>query len=190
MSFINRLHYYFWYFQRPPWDSGMSPPELVDCLALIPTGRAIDLGCGTGTNAITLASLGWEVTGVDFVEKAIEQAKQKAKKSGVQANFFIGDVTDLKGISGPFEFALDVGCYHSLSKTERVLYITQLDQLLTDGGIWFLYAFLRSSDDQSGIGLTPIEIDTLQSHFNIQDRNMGFDRGKRSGYFIFIKKNR
>ena len=79
MSFLNRLMYTLMYFRRPPWDSGQTPPELLEYLKTRTPGRAIDLGCGTGTNIITLASLGWNVTGVDFVPAAVEQARRKAK---------------------------------------------------------------------------------------------------------------
>ena len=74
-----------WYFRRPPWDSGITPPELLEYLESRPAaGRAIDLGCGTGTNVITMARMGWQVTGVDFVPKAIDLAREKARKAGLR----------------------------------------------------------------------------------------------------------
>ena len=79
MSFLRRISFLFWYFSRPPWDSGLTPPELFAFLNDHPAGRAIDLGCGTGTNIITLARLGWQVTGLDFIPKAIEQARKDGK---------------------------------------------------------------------------------------------------------------
>jgi cyclopropane fatty-acyl-phospholipid synthase-like methyltransferase len=59
-----------WYFGRPPWDTGVSPPELLAHLDVHAPGRALDIGCGTGTNAITMAQHGWQVTGMDFAVKA------------------------------------------------------------------------------------------------------------------------
>ena len=80
MNFLRRLQFNFWYFRNPPWDSGITPPELFEFIQSHPAGRAIDIGCGTGTNVITLAKIGWQVTGFDFAARAIQLAKRKAKK--------------------------------------------------------------------------------------------------------------
>ena len=64
---FRRIYFNLLYlFTRPPWDTGVSPPELYDFIENHEPGRAIDIGCGTGTNVITLAQAGWQVTGVDF----------------------------------------------------------------------------------------------------------------------------
>jgi cyclopropane fatty-acyl-phospholipid synthase-like methyltransferase len=191
MSFLRRLMFSFWYFRRPPWDSGITPPELLEYLkSRLEAGRAIDLGCGTGTNAITLARMGWQVTGVDFVPKAIDLAKRKARKAGVNVDLRVGDVTRLDGINGPFDFALDLGCYHSLMQDERSAYLRQLDRLLARGGTWFIYTFLRPNEDSPGVGLSPDDLEQIQAHFQLRSRSNGFDRGDRpSAYFIFDKLN-
>ena len=65
-----------------PWDSGVPPPELVAVVEgadRLSPGKALDVGCGTGTNSIYMARHGWDVTGVDFVPRAINTAKRKAK---------------------------------------------------------------------------------------------------------------
>src|SRR3972149_2064567 len=103
MNWLKHLSFTVWYFGRPPWDSGISPPELLEFIRSHPAGRAIDLGCGTGTNVLTLARAGWQVTGVDFVLRAIRIAKQKIKQAGVTADLRVGNVTKLHGINGPFD---------------------------------------------------------------------------------------
>jgi methylase of polypeptide subunit release factors len=113
-NLLRRFLFHYWYFGQPPWDTGVSPPELLDFIQNHKPGRAIDIGCGTGTNVITLANAGWEVLGVDFAPRAVKLARQKAEQAGVQAQFLIRDATKLKGIEGPFELAFDLGCFHSL----------------------------------------------------------------------------
>jgi SAM-dependent methyltransferase len=188
MSFLSRIAFNFWYLRRPPWDSGITPPELLDFLKDHPAGRAIDLGCGTGTNVITLARLGWQVTGVDFATRAIEQARQKVKKAGVNADLRVGDVTSLDGVVGPFSFALDLGCFHSLSDREKEAYLHQIDRILAPGGTWFIYAFLRPPGDSSPPGLSPLDLERISARFVLRSRLDGFERGRRpSAYFIFEK---
>src|SRR5271157_1705061 len=116
MNFLRRINFNFWYFSRPPWDSGISPPELFDFISKHPAGRAIDLGCGTGTNIITLAQYGWQVVGIDFAPRAIQIAKRKIKNSNIQAGLRVSDATQLNGIDGPFDLALDMGCFHGIEK--------------------------------------------------------------------------
>ena len=69
----------------PPWDTGVTPPELVALVEgdnLLP-GRALDFGCGTGTNCLYLAQHGWRAVGVDFSPLAIERAKHKTRQARV-----------------------------------------------------------------------------------------------------------
>jgi SAM-dependent methyltransferase len=189
MSFLSRIAFNLWYFRRPPWDSGVTPPELLDFLKGRPAGRAIDLGCGTGTNVITLARLGWQVTGVDFASRAIDQARKKMKQSGVNADLRVGDVTRLDGIDGPFSFILDLGCFHGLSEKERENYLGQIDRTLASGGNWFMYAFLRPPQDISPLGLSPVDLERISARFVLRSRIDGFERGSRpSAYFIFEKQ--
>ena len=140
MNFLRRLQFNFWYFRNPPWDSGITPPELFEFIQSHPAGRAIDIGCGTGTNVITLAKTGWQVTGFDFASRAIQIAKRKAKKANVQASLFTDDATRMKNVTGQFDLALDLGCFHSLEN--KADYLTQLDRILAPNGFWLMYGFL------------------------------------------------
>jgi SAM-dependent methyltransferase len=125
-----------------PWDSGVSPPELVEVVegpnALRP-GRAIDIGCGTGTNCQYLLDHGWDVTGVDFVPRALAVAKRKAPG----AKLLVGDVTRLRdlGVSGPFNLMLDLGCFHSIPDARRHAYVREVTHVAAPGATLLMFAF-------------------------------------------------
>jgi cyclopropane fatty-acyl-phospholipid synthase-like methyltransferase len=188
MNWVRRLNFNLLYLFNPPWDSGISPPELLDFLQDHKPGRALDLGCGTGTNVITLAQYGWQVTGVDFVRRAIKMAFRKAKAADVQVDLRLGDVTKLEGIRGPFDLALDLGCFHSLDRDGKAAYLNNLQRLLSPGGHWLMYGFFRSDSDQGGSGLDQTDVERMQAHLTLIWRQDGTDRGKRpSAYLLFQK---
>ncbi|OLD23772.1 MAG: hypothetical protein AUJ02_09650 [Chloroflexi bacterium 13_1_40CM_3_65_12] len=135
--------YSTWYRRFPvPWDIGPRP-ELIDLVksGRIKPCRAIDLGCGTGSNAIFLAQHGFEVTGVDFARGAIEKAVAKRNASGVNVEFAVGDLTDLRGVSGPFGFALDYGVLDDLTHKDRAKYVDTLLKLTAPGSQYLLWCF-------------------------------------------------
>ncbi len=181
---LRRLNFSLWYFFHPPWDSGISPPELLEFISEHPAGRAIDLGCGTGTNVITLAQHGWQVTGVDFAPRAIHIARQKLAKAGVEARVEVGDVTELRGIAGPFDLALDLGCFHGIPR--RAAYLAQLKSLIRPGGHWLLYAMLKDDAADPRPGLTEADIEQAKSSgFTMLSRTDGWDkRGRASAWFL------
>ena len=137
-SFYEFLYRYF----HVPWDIGPRE-ELVDLIesGQIPPGRAIDLGCGAGANAIFLAQHGFEVTGVDFAEAAIEKARQRAATAGVQVNFVIDDLLNLRKITGKFDFLLDYGVLDDLRFPQRERYIQNMLPLTRPGSRYLLWGF-------------------------------------------------
>lgn len=175
------------YLRRPPWDSGITPPELFEFIASHPAGRALDLGCGTGTNVISLAQSGWQVTGVDFIPKAIRIAKRKAKQARVNADLRVGDVTDLIGVNGPFDLALDIGCFHGVD--DKSAYLDELDRLLAPSGHWLLYGFFKPDSLQSGPGLAEADLDLIHAHgFSLLSRRDGFDKKQRPSAWFHYEK--
>jgi SAM-dependent methyltransferase len=143
-----RKHYFnlLYLFSEPPWDTGVSPPELLDFIEHHPPGNAIDIGCGTGTNVITLAQSDWKVTGVDFAPHAIKIAKHKLRRGGIRAELVVRDATNLNGITGPFDLALDIGCFHGL-RGKKADYLSELDRILAPGGHWLMYGFFKPDTD-------------------------------------------
>jgi len=128
---------------RSPWDTEITPPEVVELIGggELPPGRALDLGCGTGTNTIYLARHGWEAVGVDFAMLAIWRARRKAGRAGLECRFYRADVTDLSFLANRFDLVLDIGCLHSLSQEARLRYAAEVTRLVRPGGLYMLYAF-------------------------------------------------
>ena len=189
-NLFRRLLFQYWYFGQPRWDTGISPPELLDFIEKHKPARAIDIGCGTGTNIITLAKAGWQVTGVDFAPRAIQLAKQKLKSNDIQADLLVGDITDLKEIVGPYEFALDIGCFHSIQKDGKAKYLKQLDRILAPNGFWLMYGFCTSDALPVRTGLDNADISLISSQLTPVSRLDGFDdkRSRASTWFLFQKK--
>jgi SAM-dependent methyltransferase len=142
-------------FGSPRWDTGIAPPELVAFVEGHPPGRALDLGCGTGTNVLYLARHGWHAVGVDFAPRALEIARQRARASHTVAAFVAADVTRLPDLGEPFDFALDMGCLHSIPAERRGDYARGLVARLGPNGVYMLYAFCPP--DRFGIARDDVE---------------------------------
>ena len=119
-----------------PWDTGRPSSELqrvVSRIAMQPC-RALELGCGTGTNCVWMAQQGFEVTGVDVAPLAVEQAKTRALDAGVEVHFVVGDVLHLPDLDGPFAFFFDRGCYHAVRRSAPEMYAPSVARQLVAGG--------------------------------------------------------
>ena len=132
----------------PPWDIGRAQPEVVRIADAGGFGGAvIDVGCGTGENALELSARGLAVIGVDASPRAIEKARTKAVERGSSAEFLIADVLDLDTLDRRFRTALDCGVFHVFDDRERPIYVASLASVLEPGGVLHLLCF---SDRQPG----------------------------------------
>jgi SAM-dependent methyltransferase len=170
-------------FSKPRWDTGIPAPELVHTIAHRPPGRALDLGCGTGTNVRYLAEHGWQATGVDFVPSAVAQARRRLRP--LPADLRVGDVTRLEEMDFPglFDLALDMGCFHSLSGEGQGRYALGLERWMRPGGIYLLYAW-QSAPDGKGSGLAREAVEAAFSHgFRLTGYEQG--QGRPSAWYYF-----
>lgn len=162
---------------RTPWDTQVTPPEVVELFegGELPIGRALDLGCGTGTNCVYLARHGWQVVGVDFSVVAIWQARLRARRARVDCRFYRADVTDLSFLKGPFDFALDIGCLHSVPSEGWGRYAGEVTRLVRPGGLYMLYAFVPRPDRPGPPGVSPEKVRDLFGPAFVVERQEGGD---------------
>lgn len=116
-----------------PWDSGLASRELrlrIEEQKLAPC-RVLELGCGSGTNAVFLAELGFDVTATDCSDVALAKGKTLAQQRGVRVNWICGDVCELD-FGEPFPFVFDRGCFHCCRR-ERMPILPALERATTAG---------------------------------------------------------
>ncbi len=128
--------------QDTPWDTGAPSTELLRVVSQeeIAPCATLEIGCGTGTNAVWLAGKGFSVTAVDVSPLAIEAARKKAKLAGVAVQFLVADVLSSPDIVGPFGFFFDRGVYHILRTVDLDAYLRFLDKTLQPGAMGLVIA--------------------------------------------------
>jgi len=182
---VRRLWFGLWYWlpRRPPWDTGVTPPELERFVGSHAPGRALDLGCGTGTNVVYLARNGWKAVGVDFARRAIAKARGRARDAGVECTFLVADVTRL-AVPGPFDLALDIGCLHSIAAAGRAAYAAGLARVVRSGGTFLLYAFAPGGP---AVGLTADDVRaTFADDFDVVGIEEG--KGRPSAWYTLVRR--
>ena len=189
-------------FKKTPWDTGVTPPEIVAVIesGKVPIGRALDLGCGTGTNAIYLARQGFEVIGIDVSRRAIALARRKARSVQLadRVRFERGDVTlmqrytsshsvEQSPFAGGTDFAFDIGCFHNLNAEARRRYVSALTAVLKPGAIYMLYAF-EPQADRRGVALDEIAV-LFDPAYRLDALRRGSDRhGRGSAWYTLIRR--
>jgi SAM-dependent methyltransferase len=137
-----------------PWDIGRPQPAIV---RIADAGDlqepVLDSGCGTGEHALLAASMGFEVTGVDIAQSAIERARAKARARGLLVDFLVGDVLDLRHVDrlqGTFRTAIDTGCFHTFANADRPVYAASLAEVIEPGGVLHLLCFSEHTPGTDG----------------------------------------
>ncbi|PPS90908.1 Thiopurine S-methyltransferase [Streptomyces sp. MH60] len=163
---------------KPPWDSGITPPELVALIegsGALRTGRVLELGCGTGTNAVYLAQHGWRVTAVDLVDRAVQQARKKAVAAGADVTVLCGDATRLDevGVPGPYDLFFDLSCYCGIPPHRRDAYAAGLTKRAAPGARLLMFGYGPGAFDDSWSGVTADELSARFAGWQLADVTPG-----------------
>lgn len=180
---------------RPLWDVDYPQPAFQALIMSgeMKPGRALDVGCGRGENAIMLAKNGFDVTGIDLVKDAIADANSKAIERHVKVNFVVGDVLKMDRLfrEGEFDTVIDSGLFHVMTDEERPVFARQVHSVLRTGGKYFMLCF--SDKEPAGYGprrVSKAEIEqTFTPLFNIiyiKDTTFDsrFGPGSRKAYLL------
>jgi SAM-dependent methyltransferase len=122
-----------------PWDTGVPEPLLVEFVTSgsVAPGRTLEIGAGTGTNAIWLAERGFDVVGIDISSLAVERANAKLNGRALSCRFATLDFLAAPPSDGPFHFVFDRGCFHVFDEpAERARFAVHIAATLAPGGLW------------------------------------------------------
>jgi SAM-dependent methyltransferase len=165
-----------------PWEQMAKSPLITEQISSLfdreeagrepPHGRALDLGCGSGIWAVKLAARGWQVTGVDFIPKALSQARERAGEAGVDLQLVAGDVTALAsaGVGSGFQLLLDFGCFHDeLSDAQRAEEGREASAAAAPGATLLLMAWAPGRRGPLPRGASRDEIEAAFPEWNVTD---------------------
>lgn len=148
-----------------PWDKHEPAPPLVRLIDTLPTGRILDVGCGTGTDAIYCAGRGWQVTGIDAVSVPIRRARRAARIAGVEVHFLHADIARIAAPELGAQFAVlqDIGCFAGLNDTARQRAAATMTAVAAPQGRLLLFAF--GPGGGARFGPRRIELPQIQALF-------------------------
>jgi len=194
-----------------PWNIETPPNALVELVknGKVKPCKTIDLGCGTGNYAIHLATIGFDVTGIDISPTAIKIAKENAKKKRVKCNFLVTDVLgNLDEVKETFDFAYDWELLHHIFPEQRKKYVENVYRILNPRGKYLSVCFSEKDHEFGGLGKyretrlgtilyfsSENELrDLFEPYFNIKELKTIEIRGKPTphlaNYAFMEKKNR
>ena len=146
------------------WEAPEVPPELAALVASgdLPAGAtALDVGCGSGLEAVFLARAGLRVIGVDSSRPGLELARERARAAGVELELRPGSALALPVESASIDLVLDRGCLHGIDREDRPAYATEIARVLRPGGRILLRGAREDDEDQGVLGFDAAELDAL-----------------------------
>lgn len=174
-----------------PWEEGKPSAQLVELIesGVVEKGAALDVCCGSGNNAIYLASKGFFCYGIDISPTAIGYAREKASTEGKKCDLITGNVLRLPYLENTFTLVFDRGCFHSMRPSERRAYANSIFRVLKPSGKYLLQCF-STKDHVYGppYGFSPKDIKHYFSGLFKIHRIKEFSAGKKGaeGYFLSV----
>jgi SAM-dependent methyltransferase len=152
-----------------PWDIGQPQPAIARLASQGGfVGAVLDVGCGTGENALHVARLGLPVLGVDVAETALAIAREKAIERQIadpriEVEFVAADAFQLERLGRMFETVLDCGLFHTFDSGERARYAASLASVTEHDGTLYVLCF---SDQSPDTGPHPVSQQELTAAFS------------------------
>ena len=168
-----------------PWDIGKADFNLIQTVTTmsIKPCAAVDVGCGTGDNAIWLSQQGFRVLGIDTSEVAIQRAKEKASKANSRCRFLVESALTVPLPGAPFGFVFDRGCFHVFdSDQERANFAENVNRHLRSEGLWL--SLVGNADEQRQSPGPPQRsardiVNAVEPHFEILSLVSGYFEANR-----------
>ncbi len=181
-----------------PWELDRPDNNLVNLIKEenIPPCKALEIGCGTGSNAIWLAQNGFDVKGLDFSNLAIQKAEEKTLESNVKIEYASGDFLNDTHGDASYGFSFDRGCFHSFDdEKDRAVFASNVAKYLTNDGLWF--SILGNADAEPRDDGPPVRtamniVAAVEPFFEVLSLNSGkFDSNREKPFrcwFCLMRK--
>lgn len=169
MSIKNILVDLWYRFGKAKWVIDEPQPDLIAAVSqgVIRGPAVLDVGCGTGDNALYLAERGFRVTGVDVSTVALAIAKRKAHQLSVTARFVTLDACRLRTLATKFETVLDFGLFHQFGGATRTCYVRSLGDVCTNRGHLLLQCFSDQGGKAQRFGPRLVSQEELRAAFAV-----------------------
>jgi SAM-dependent methyltransferase len=164
-----------------PWEDLAEHPPFAGKLAELferdesgrepPYGPALDLGCGSAVWGVKLAERGWQVTGIDLVDKSLDRARERVREAGIEMRVLQGDVTDLRNtdVGSGFRLVLDTGTFHGLNAEQRAAMGREVSAIAAEDATVLLDVFAPRRRGPLPRGASQSEVEAAFPDWEITD---------------------